>query len=345
MLKKLLAGFALLLVSVVALAWFYLRPPTPPDHRIFINGHVLSMDTGNTVFEAVSVRGEQIDALGSTAEISALADGGTIVTDLQGATLLPGIIDAHGHFPGSGLSVVSVDLTSPPVGHVKSMAELQQALRNRLNGHDDENWLSGFGYDDTLMAERRHPNREDLDAVSTEVPIYITHVSGHMGVGNSRALALLGINAESEDPEGGVIVRRPGSREPEGRLEEMAHMPVAEKTMMNVTLVKVLRMVRHASAEYVAQGVTTAQSGGVDYGMADGMSQLSRFGLIKPLLVLFPFYDMLGAEWIAGEFDPAEMASDKVIIGPVKMVADGSIQGYTGYLSEPYHEPFKGQRW
>ena len=342
MLKKLLGGVALLLVAVVALAWFYLRPPSPPSHRIFINGQILSMDARNTVFEALSVRGDVIDRLGTTDEIAGLASGSTVVTDLEGRTLLPGIIDAHGHFPGSGLSVVSVDLSSPPVGTIRNIAQLQSVLGDRLAGHGENNWLTGFGYDDTLLEEKRHPNRDDLDAVSTAVPIYITHVSGHMGVGNSLALDLLGINAETGDPEGGVIARRPGSREPEGRLEEMAHMPVAERTMMNITPLKALRMVRHASTEYAAQGVTTAQSGGVDRGMADGMASLSRFGLIAPRLVMFPFHDMLGAEWLAGEFDPATLHSSKIIIGPVKVVADGSIQGYTGYLSEPYHVPFKG---
>jgi predicted amidohydrolase YtcJ len=202
--------------------------------------------------------------------------------------------------------------------------------------------LSGFGYDDTLLEEKRHPTRDDLDAVSTDVPVYITHVSGHMGVGNSRALELLGIDASSEDPEGGVIARRPGSMEPQGRLEETAHMQAARNTLGNVSPLDAVRMLRYASAEYASRGVTTAQSGGVDRGMADGMATLSRFGLVGPRLVLFPLHDSLGEEWLAGEFDTAEVSSSKVIVGPVKIIADGSIQGYTGYLSEPYHVPFKG---
>ena len=85
--------------------------------------------------------------------------------------------------------------------------------------------LPDIGYDDTLLAEQRHPSRMELDAVSTDHPIYIMHVSGHMGVANSRALAMAGITADSEDPPGGVIVRRPGSREPLGLLEEARMSP------------------------------------------------------------------------------------------------------------------------
>jgi hypothetical protein len=72
------------------------------------------------------------------------------------------------------------------------------------------------------------------------------------------------------------------------------------------------------------------------------MATLSGFGLIAPRLVLFPLHDKLGAEWLTGDFDPAAIQSGKIIVGPVKVIADGSIQGYTGYLSEPYHVPFEG---
>jgi predicted amidohydrolase YtcJ len=332
--------FGFLLLAVLGY-YFLVLPPSPPEHRVFINGQVLSMDVESRVFEAISVKGERIHRLGSNAEIQALVDGGTEVTDLQGRTLMPGFVDAHGHFPGSGLTVVSADLNSPPIGTVTTMAELQERLREQLPGKSDDKWLSGFGYDDTLLAEKRHPNRDDLDAVSTEVPIYITHVSGHMGIGNSRALELLDITAESENPEGGVIARRPGSREPEGRLEETAHMQAAMVTL-DFSAWDGIRMILAATTEYASMGVTTAQSGGVDRSLASGIAGLSNAGLIHHRVVLFPFYDSLGDEWIKGEFDPAEMSTDKIILGPVKVVADGSIQGYTGYLSEPYHAPYHG---
>jgi len=339
--KTALKALVLLLLVTGALGWWLLTPPAAPAHRVFVNGQVLSMDADNRVFEALSMRGDRIHRLGGTEEVMGLVTDDTVVTDLHGATLLPGFIDAHGHFPGSGLKVVSVDLNSPPIGTVTSIGELQQRLRDQLSGKNDERWLTGFGYDDTLLAEKRQPTREDLDAVSTEVPVYITHVSGHMGVGNSRALELLGIDASTPDPEGGVIVRRPGSTEPAGLLEETAHMAAAHRTM-DFSALDGVRMSLSASAEYLAQGVTTAQSGGVDRATAEGMASLSKLYLVGPRLVLFPMYNMLGEEWLAGTFDPATLATDRLIIGPVKIVADGSIQGYTGYLSEPYYVPYKG---
>jgi predicted amidohydrolase YtcJ len=317
------------------------QPERPPAHRIFVNGQVLSMDAENRVYEAISVRGSRVERLGSTDEIMALQASGSIVTDLQGKTLLPGFIDAHGHFPGSGLNVIAADVNSPPIGTVTSIPGLQARLREKLGDKKAGEWLLGFGYDDTLLAEKRHPSREELDAISTEHPVYINHVSGHMGVGNSMALAAMGIDANSGDPVGGVIARKPGSREPSGLLEETAHMPVMEHAM-DFSLLDGIKIARAASSEYAALGVTTAQSGGVDPGMARGMIALARFNMIAPRLVLFPFYNRMGPELLDGSFDPAEAESERLLIGPVKIVADGSIQGYTGYLSQPYHVPFKG---
>ncbi len=330
----LLAGLGLALYAV-------LQPPTPPEHRVFINGQVLSMDVEDTVFEAISIRGETIDQLGTSKEVAALIESGTIVTDLQGQTLLPGFVDAYGHFPGSGFVVVSADLSSPPVGGITNMLELQDALRLEAGKKSPGEWVTGMGYDDTLLAEKRHPTREDLDAVSMEHPIYITHVSGHMGVGNSKAFELLDINAESEDPEGGVIVRKSGSREPAGLLEETAHMPVTQQTM-DFTMMQAVDMIRYASAEYAARGVTTAQSGGTDASMASGIAMAAKYNMVAPRLVLFGFFNLVGDQWLSGEFDPAELESAKLAMPAIKIVADGSIQGYTGYLAKPYHVPFKG---
>jgi predicted amidohydrolase YtcJ len=332
---------AALAAAVSLAAWRWFSPAAPPEHRIFINGQILSMDAQDSIHEALSVRGALIEKLGTNDEILAQRSDGTVVTDLAGRTLLPGFIDAHGHFPGSGLTEIAADLNSPPIGTVSSLADLQQRLRELASQRGAGEWLTGFGYDDTLIAEARHPNRDDLDAVSTDHPIYITHVSAHMGVANSRALELLGIDASSADPVGGVIARRPGSDEPNGLLTETAHMAVMERTM-DISMLEAVRMAMAASEEYVAQGVTTAQSGGVDAAMASGLASLSRFNLIQPRLVLFPFYDSLGPLLLSGEFDPATLSSDKLLVGPVKVVADGSIQGYTGYLSEPYHVPYQG---
>ena len=340
-LRRIASGILLSVALVAAVAWWALAPERPPAHRVFINGQVLSMDADNTVFEALSMRGDTIDALGSSDAIMAGTSDGTIVTDLAGRTLLPGFVDAHGHFPGSGLYILGADLNSPPIGDVNSIADIQRRLRERMQKQSGADWIVGWSYDDTLIAERRHPTRHDLDAVSADRPVYAVHVSGHLGVANTRALELLGIDADSKDPEGGVIVREADGQTPAGLLEEAAHIK-AMGQVVDFSALEALRMVLAASDEYVSVGVTTAQSGAVDAGMGPPLMRLASWGIVKPRLVIFPIWDSLGMDWLRGDWNPAEVSSGKAIVGPVKVVADGSIQGYTGYLGKPYHVPFKG---
>ena len=299
------------------------------------------MDADNRIVQALSTRDDRIEALGSTEDIMALVGDDTEVIDLRGRAVLPGFVDAHGHFPGSGMVVISADLNSPPIGDKKTMAEVLAAVREEAGRRDPGEWVTGFGYDDTLLAEKRHPTRAELDAISTEHPISIMHISGHMLVANSMALDMVGISADTPDPEGGVIGRRPGSNEPNGLLEETARMPVIN-LMQDLRLTDTYRLFKYAAVEYLHRGVTTAQSGGVTPELAMGLSLFSKIGVVPQRLVLFPFEDAFGEDLLNGEFDAGKYATDRVHVGPVKLVADGSIQGYTGYLSHPYHVPYHG---
>ncbi|MDC0361934.1 amidohydrolase family protein, partial [Halioglobus sp.] len=177
--KSLFFTVFFLLAGVAVLVVLTLRGPAPPAHRVYVNGSVLVMDEANTVAQALSTRGERIDEVGSTKQIMALVTDDTEVVDLQGRTLLPGFIDAHGHFPGSGLRVLSADLNSPPIGDKKEMADVLAAISAQAAETEPGDWVAGFGYDDTLLAEKRHPTRAELDAISTDHPIALLHVSGH----------------------------------------------------------------------------------------------------------------------------------------------------------------------
>jgi predicted amidohydrolase YtcJ len=316
------------------------RPPAPPEHQVFINGEVLTMDAENRVAQALSVRSDRIEMLGTNEQIMALVSDQTEVIDLAGRTLMPGFIDAHGHFPGSALNTVAVDLNSPPIGGMTDIPGLLDALRVRAATLPAGEWVAGFGYDDTLLAEGRHPTRAELDSVSSEHPVAILHISAHMVVANSAALEQAGIGADTPDPEGGVIAREPGSRTPSGLLEETARLPVMAQ-MLDLGPLDFLGMVSAAVREYAEYGVTTAQAGGVAPEMARGFKLASFLGLLPLRLVVFPMQDDFGDAILAGEFDPEDYSSKQIQVGPVKIVADGSIQGFTGYLTRPYHTPFQ----
>ena len=329
--------------GLLVLAAIATRPPSAPEHEIYVNGNVITMDAAGTVVEAVSLREGLIDAVGSSEDMLALVGDHTVVVDLRGRTVLPGFIDAHGHFPGSGQTVFSADLNSPPIGEVTNLSQLLERL-TRLAQARSEGWIIGHGYDDTLLAERRHPNRDDLDRVSSDRPVAIIHVSGHLAVVNSAALAILGIDAESLDPEGGVIVREPdsdGGRRPNGVLEETAARAVWEYTL-DLSAMDALRMTTQAAEEYLAAGVTTASAGGMPSPVATLLGFLSQLNQFPQRVALFPLFEEVGEQLLNGSMTLDGFAKARVSAPRVKIIADGSIQGYTGYLSAPYHVPYKG---
>lgn len=331
-----LAGVAVLIAILV-------RPPAAPEKALYVDGVVLTMDPLNTVAEAVLVQEGEIVAIGKSSDLMSRVDEDTLVVDLRGRTLMPGFVDAHGHFPGSGQTVFSADLNSPPIGEVNNMAELIARL-GAFADRRSEGWIVGHGYDDTLLAEKRHPTRDDLDRVSAERPVAIVHVSGHLAVVNSVGLEILGIDESTVDPEGGVIVRDPLSadgRRPNGVLEETAARAVWEYTL-DLGIMDGVKMTTQAAAEYLSVGVTTASAGGMPLSVAKLLGLLSSLNQFPQRVALFPLFEEVGEDLLSGAVVLDTLGDARVSVPRVKIIADGSIQGYTGYLSEPYYRPFKG---
>lgn len=339
--KPLLLVLLVLGAGLSILVKIAIRAPQPPAHQVFINGDILTMDAENRVVQALAVRQDVIEAVGSTEQIMALVDEETEVVDLRGRTLLPGFIDAHGHFPGSGATALGADLNSPPLGKITNIRELQEALKQQVANPSPGNWVWGLGYDDTLLAEHRHPTRQELDEVSTEHPVVATHISGHMLVANSRALELAGIDASTPDPVGGVIGRMSDSREPNGLLEETARLGIMEM-IQGLGLGDIFTLVKAAVRDYVSHGVTTAHAGGIPKPLLRGNSLFSKLGIVPLRLNMYPFEHDFGDALLNGDYDPADYSSERVAMVGVKLVADGSIQGFTGYLGQPYHTPYHG---
>ncbi|MGH2669093.1 MAG: amidohydrolase, partial [bacterium] len=334
-----MARVILLLALVFALALAWLRF-TPPSTTAYVNGLVLTMDAESHVHQAVLVRGDRIAAVGTSAEIGAASPSARIV-DLGGHVVLPGFIDAHGHFPGAGLDAVVVDLASPPVGSIRRIDELLAALRTEAEQTSEGDWVQGFGYDDTLLAEKRHPTREELDHVSAKHPIWILHVSGHLGVANTPALAAAGIGRETRDPAGGVIRRDPRTGEPTGVLEESARWKL-QAAVPEFSLLESIRILRRGAERYLASGVTTAQQGLGEKAHIDVLARLSWLGFVPLRLVVWPKREVAD-EIAAATYAPARWSGPSFRVGAVKLVADGSIQGYTAYLTRPYLTPRAGE--
>lgn len=308
--------------------------------RVFLGGTVITMDRETPEASAVAIRGDRIVAVGSDEAVSDYIGDGTRVTALEGRTLLPGFIDAHSHLLFNGMVLSRfVNLTSPPVGEVRSIDDIVDELKARAAQTPPGEWVIGFGYDDTLVGEHRHPTREELDRVSTKHPVWISHVSGHMGVGNSLALAAGNISAETPEPEGGVIHRDPETGEPTGLLEEAAAMgPVLQHVFGGLGPEDALKAVAAAQRDYASQGITTAQDGGASRETLGALALARAKGALKTRVVAYPTIDVTLAI-LAGEYEIPFEDDNMLKAGATKLFSDGSIQGYTGYLGQHYHVP------
>ncbi|MCP5092078.1 MAG: amidohydrolase family protein, partial [Gammaproteobacteria bacterium] len=202
--------------------------------------------------------------VGEHKEAMTFAGPDTRVEELGDRALIPGLIDTHGHFGFTARLLDLVNLSSPPVGPVNTIDDIVTLLRQHIAEKQPPagTWVLGYGYDDSLLEERRHPTRDDLDRASTEYPVGIMHVSGHLTVSNSAALDVLNINADSDDPPGGVIRRRAGSQDPNGVLEETAAYAVMGQ-LAGGEPDKVESQLRDAAAYYASFGITTAQDASV----------------------------------------------------------------------------------
>jgi len=194
----------------------------------------------------------------------------------------------------------------------------------------------GWGFDDTLLEENRMMDRHELDQASSDHPIYISHISGHVGIANTLGLEKAGYKAETPNPDGGVIKKDPDTGKPNGILEEVAAFTVTGLAL-DFTPEDSLLMVQSAVEEYSKFGVTSAQIGICDEKSISGMAAVSQLGVIPLRVMAWPNPELTD-KILNGEFDKDSITSDLFQVGAAKTVADGSIQAYTAYLSEPYHK-------
>lgn len=321
---------------------------------IYFGGTILTMEDTAPTVEAVVVKEGQILFAGSKSEADKYSDEKTIKHDLKGRTLVPGFIDAHGHLTSRAGMIQAVDLSPTPYGSVNSIENLQQVLTNYIKEHHltKDQPIIGNGYDDAIMIEHRHPTVKELDAVSLTNPIIIIHASGHASVANSAMLKLLGIDETTKDPEGGHLGRDKKTGKLNGKLEENASftalitltekMAKENKSENKGDMSDGLKNLLKAQEEWLSYGQTTICDGRTMGASLDLLHEAAKKKLFKADVVYFPDY-----EYYKGKletFKPEYMKYDnRLKLGGFKFSDDGSPQGKTAWLTEPYVVPPENQ--
>lgn len=341
---RLFSGFALstlaLSISSICLA------AQPIADAIYSGGKVVTVNELQPEAEAVAIKGGKIIAVGYRDELMKLKGKQTKLVDLEGQALLPGFIDPHGHVFNTGIQAVSANLLAAPDGAVNDIAGLQATLKawaaqnSKITGK--YGWIVGFGYDDAQLKEQRHPVREDLDQVSTELPVIIVHQSGHLGVMNSKALQLLGLTAASKNPPGGNIRRQEGGQEPNGVLEENALFGPLFGLLSKLSPDANKALFAAGVNLYKSFGYTTAQEGKASLAAATTMEAVAKSGKLDIDVVAYPDITVgeqaMKAPWLSRSY------TQHFRIGGIKLTLDGSPQGKTAWLTAPYYKVPDGQK-
>ena len=310
-----------------------------PADTIYSGGPIITINDDQPTAEAVAVRNGRIVAVGSVAELSAFKNETTVMYDLAGRAMLPGFVDSHGHAGMGGLQALSANLLAPPDGQVKDIASLQNVISDWVKANEtivkQVNMIIGFGYDNAQLAEVRHPTRQDLDVISTDLPILIVHQSGHLGVANSKALAMAGITASTKNPAGGVI-QRDANGEPNGVLEEYAFFTVLFPMLSSLGEEGLKAFAREGSKLWASFGYTTAHEGRASSAVVNALKKVGAAGDLPIDVVAFP--DVLeGREFIADNF--SQEYTNRTRVGGCKLTIDGSPQGFTALRDKPYYDP------
>ena len=308
-----------------------------PD-AIFHGGPILTMIKDNDRVEALAVKDGKIVAAGPLADIMSQRDAKTNLVDLGGKCLMPGFFDPHSHVVLQSVKFSVVNLDPKPIGYIGSMADIQNTLKKWIKDKKPKpgQWVLGWGYDDTGIKEQRHPNRRDLDKVSTDYPILLVHSSCHIATGNSKMLTVCGITADTPNPHGGRIQREEDGKTPNGVLEESAWMEVM-KHMPAPTPEKAMEIIQQGVNHYARAGITTAQDCASGKGSLKLLKAMEMQGKLPIDVIAWPLYKIATDERLLKQVAEDRRSTKRVRCGGVKLVTDGSIQGYTAYLSKPYY--------
>lgn len=304
--------------------------------KVFLNGVVLTMDRRDSVCSAFGIAGDRFCVVGSDREVTGWAGPETKVTDLQGKTVVPGFIESHSHLSLYAMTRLQADCRTPPN---QNLADVLERIRTMAETVGPGEWVRGWGYDDTLIAEKRHLTRSDLDSAALRHPLFVSHASGHLAYANSRALSIAGIGPDTPQPEGGTI-HKDAAGIPTGLLMEEAaqrlvlrHIPLFDSARLKTAMLE-------AMGHFHQFGITGIHDAAVGYfrhhrPILTAYRELEKEGKLRIRVYLTIVEDVYRGLLETGL--GTGFGSEILKLGAVKLFQDGSIQALTAALAEPYH--------
>jgi len=297
---------------------------------ILKNANVITMDPTCPAAELVAIKDNRILLVAGNEELEQVKGAKTEIIDCQGKTVVPGFNDAHCHIFSFIRKLRSLDLSPSSVG---SIADIKAAIRRRAENIPPGNWLTGTDYNEFYLAEKRHPNRWDIDEVAPQHPVVLAHRSLHACVLNSLALSLAGITGETPEPPGGLIARELDTGEPSGLLFEMLGY-IREKVLPPLSEDELAEGIALANRHYLSMGITSLQEATAtnDFARWQTLQRFKDSGKLESRVSM-----MFGIEALS-QFQEAGLAlgggDSQLRLGGVKMILNEP----TGQLQPPQPE-------
>ena len=309
------------------------KPEAGHKTTFYLHAHIYTNDSKQPWAAAMAIRDDKIFCIGTISHIMldcGAADPDAEIFQMHDKFIMPGFNDAHTHLGGAGRDKLALDLKG-----TDSIEELQQRLRAAVAKHKPGDWIVGSGWDQTRWPERRFPNRQDLDAAAPDNPVFLVHISGHVGVANSMALKRTEILPETKNPTGGEV-ERDADGNPTGMLKEGSAMEFVEQKIPEATAQERRQGIELVLQELAMNGVTSAQDNSAweDFLVYHDLKEEKKLTvrITEWLPFMAPLNELQNMRSEGGTTDPW------LKTGALKMVTDGALGSRTAAMLEPYSD-------
>jgi predicted amidohydrolase YtcJ len=337
-LSRITAVLALLLLVISpARAQSPATTASPSRDLLLINGKIITVDPKDSIAQAIAIRDGKIIAIGTNEEARSHSAKDALIVDLHGRTATPGLIDSHCHFDATD-SIYGIELSN-----VTTIADVIELVRKKVATVKPGEWVDGAGWDEGKLREARYITAADLDKVSPNNPVWLTHTTGHYGVANSFALRLAKISADTKDPVGGTIDRDSAGR-PTGVLKEISTRAV-ESLIPPYTREQQRNGLLKMMADFNREGMTAAKDPGTEGIRWDLYQELLKENksTVRIFALLYGGRDLDSARATLARLQsqpkpPQSFGDGMLLSGGVKLYMDGSGGGRTAWVYDPWYK-------
>ncbi len=305
----------------------------PAADLLLTGGTVHTVDAAHPRADAVAVRDGRIVFVGSESEARTLVGSGTRIEELDGAAVYPGFVDSHGHVPGLGTSLRTVDLVG-----TRSLDEVVERVELRARETPEGEWVQGRGWDQNEWADTRFPHHRALSEAVPDHPVILTRVDGHAIFVNARAMERAGIDADTPDPPGGRIVRDPDTGEAIGVFVDRA-MDLIREVVPAETPEQIREGIRLATQELNRVGLTGAHDAGSSVDVVEIYEEMARAGELSARVHVMVRDDADGLERLFRTGPRPDVAGDGMLaVQAIKVSVDGALGSRGAALLEDYSD-------